>query len=731
MTDSSLPRSAGARVAELAAAGTVLGASCLALNGFPRYDVPQLAVATFFAAALTIAWAAAVFRGRVERAPAGLAPLVAWLLLLVWAAGSAALQSHGAAWDTVAYLFLPAPFVAIACAPIEGARVRGGALAGLGAAVLLAATASVLQVAGLSFPAPIPAISHDGSGAEALFDTAMGAGAWFAGAAALFAVLAARGERPPAALAALAGVAGLGVGLAGQPVALVIAAAALAGIAASPRRAAWLRASAPAWGALLVAAAIGLALAPPAPPSERLADFVRDVPGELRSGQPVHWGDAEARRAWSAAALNAAPRAQPFGAGAGGFASPALEALDTDAPYALAHTDGLPEPRYAPSALLTWTVELGVLAPLMVLLALALIGWRRRTSAGVALAMAGAAALMVTGGVTAALAVLVGVAITLTADAEDEATTALPGTAPLLVVGLTCLALVAVATQARALAWGHHHAYAVNLVANRQPERALEEFLAANEAQERYESTVNAAIAAARVTSEAPFDEAVARPLQRAVEIAPAAPIPRFSLADQFVRRTADSIEEGPARSQLASRMLETVLRVDPNFAAAYVTRADLLITLADVSGSVRALAAGAERPLAPDTRAGLLELLGDRYAEYAQQPAEAAVAYREALDLASDPGREGILLGKLAHVEEWSESGVRPTGGHDHGEHDDDAHDHDHDHGEHDAQRSAGDGSGGPDPGDAPGERHDHEDHDHGDGHEHEGRDHEGHDHD
>ena len=172
-------RHPAALLSNIGLAGTLASAATLALNGFPRFDLIQLAAASFFAGVAMVGWVWAGVTQRLETRTATGPALLLWTVLLTYAVGSAALQQHGDAWDAVAYLALLAPFLAHALARVRGGSVASAVFVALGASLGIAGASLLAQLLGVAFPSPIPAITNLDLPLLATMDDPAAAAAWF------------------------------------------------------------------------------------------------------------------------------------------------------------------------------------------------------------------------------------------------------------------------------------------------------------------------------------------------------------------------------------------------------------------------------------------------------------------------------------------------------------------------------------------------------------------------
>ena len=703
-------RHPAALLSNVGLAGTLASAATLALNGFPRFDVIQLAAASFFAGLAMLGWVWAGVTQRLEARTATGPALLLWTMLLAYAVGSAALQQHGDAWDAVAYLVLLAPFLAHALARVRGDSVASAVFVALGASLGIAGASLLAQFVGVAFPSPIPAITNLELPLRATMDDPAAAAAWFGLAG--FATIVSRPGRSGAAIAmAMAALAGLAFGATAAGVLLVVAglaAVAVAAIAAQNGGMSVARVPAAfAIAMLLGSTAAMLTPQAPSPPTGLVIDQGPNVPYtalgqdeglELEGFVPL------IRRAATAAAIENLP----FGSGAGTFPGQLGGRFDADSEAALQITSGLPEPRRAPAPLWVWAVEfgaVGILTPILAMTLLLLAAGRRSPMIAVATLGAMSALALAPGALTAAGLSCLGAVLLLGSDSDDAPSSETAGSA--LAAGALVLPIMAVVlvTQAQAVGWGYHQAHAVNLMENGRLQAAHTASQSALGWQERYDSLVNLALLDTLTDTDQDFDTTTARRLQRAIEIRERAPRPRFVLASAYVRTPVDDLELAAARMQRAVAMLERTIQLDPNFIRARIDHANVMLSSGDPRASLTALQQATERPVVPEARAAAFFAFGDRLAQQAGDPARAAEAYRQVLALSVDGAVIAATERRLRDMTEWMETGERPgTQGHDHGDHEG------HDHGDHE----------GHDHGDHEGR--DHGDHDHGD--------HEGHDH-
>ncbi|MFT5994240.1 MAG: tetratricopeptide (TPR) repeat protein, partial [Bradymonadia bacterium] len=655
MTQTSAAPRALAALCDAALAVTAIAVAMLPLSGFVRYEIPQLAVATLAGVLATAAWLRIAIARETLLSRGSTWTVFAVLAVVGFAFARAvfAPAQSGDAWESVALLWLLVPFALVAAAK-PAADTGRLTLYGLTLALVVGALVSVAQRSGAALPETIPFTTHPTGFGRSLFDDAATAGAWFALAGLAASTLANR--RNASAFAAIATVsAAIGVGLAGAGAPMVLfAAGLLINLAASAAR------GPKAIGVTLAGVIVATATAF-VPPAEVEQGFVNAQLGLLDTGQTWPLDNLEAREALSAAERETALANVGIGAGAGRYSDMVLPQIENETGFGVGITNGLKLPHRGVSPAMEWTVEFGVVVPLLILLVLFVASpWRMDTgSAGTRLV---AIALVIVGSSGVSPAFVVGLGLVLLATAENSKDEPSGSPLPALALPLFAMGFALLVMQPNTLRWAYNHALSVNLVGNDQFEAAIEATTAANDAQTRAGTLTNLGALTLLTTNPETRPVASAMPhLRTAMTMATGAPVPRFIAARAAIRQDVDSPEQLAERSDTTVRLLLSVVEIDPNFILAYEEAANIMLAGGRTAEAAELLERAAARPVSSRALAPLNMSLGRVYDNFMQDPVKALVAYERAVEGFQGRRELGNAIAQLQRMEAWVETGSRP----------------------------------------------------------------------
>ena len=626
----------GGRLVGVVVAVTVVLGTLGALNGFPRYELMQTALAV---AGVVVALLAAAVSGQRFGGAQWISAALATAAL--YAAVSAAVGGQAVGFDAFSLVFLVGgAATASACA---GERGRKPILVGAAVAAIVTGLIVLLGAFGIDAVPDIPFTTLDVKAAMGPFDDPSILAAWSALALAIGAAMFGLGEGRLGAATVFG--AAVCLGAAGFPALIVVV-----GVAAVVALAMGNGRSAAAAGAgVLVACAMFFATSPS-------FEDNGDAFGvqQLDTGMDWPYSEVGALEFFTDAAKGYAIAGQPFGHGSGAYAGEIEAHVDSTQGFATEHNDGRPVSRRSTSALLELSGDYGVTVPLALLTALLLALWRRPAAAVpivVGLGLLGYSPGTFVGPVMLLLGVSVGV--------QWEAAAADSRSARPVIALLVALGLVASVHQVQTLRWGYLTASAVTFNEHNAGSRetAFEYASQAIEVQTRFQSEMN--FGSMRRYQEEPDHAFVRSVFERAVELRPTSVEARMLLADAYARESARA-EDAIERLGRVERMLGAAAEIDPNYVQLGILRANAAAAAFEYEAAFEGLEALAERPI-PDTRRHrVLVRLGEIY-EDAEMPERALSAYERALPLATDPMDLGRLRQLIAGTTQWIETGDRP----------------------------------------------------------------------
>jgi hypothetical protein len=693
MTAPSAPPSGRFPVPVLIAGVTIAATPLVAFSGFPRFDVPQTALLVAgtglvaVASAFEPASAAAIRAHRV--ALWLLTAALAWVGASVFWGGSIALADATAgasAWIAMGALALllaryRSRFNAQTAAPIV-----------LALPVLAAVGASIAQRMGYDVPPAVPGVTV--AGVRGWMDDPQAAATWAMLALGALAVAPASGSRTPTALhAALCIAAAVAGGLTGQFTIVIAAALALlVGAGVLLARGTELRRLLPATAAVLVAAGLTLVSAAPADgpvetPVEDGSGASADEPLLLDDGPafpslmlgtayPVASAAHESlvrRLTWDYAAGSVWT-----GHGPAGFTLEANAYLDTSDPVALRSNWGQPVLWRAPLPLLQWAGDYGWPLVALLIAALGLLMVPRRESdagAGVGVEdLAGAAVLVamllvgngIQTGAGAALAAWLIAALVRSETAPAQTASAAIVRVPpgLLIAAALMLSLAWFHIQS--LRWGLEAARGVQFMSNAIVEPGAAAFERASAFQKRFESELNAGIAAVWNTTESRDELGAIHHLQSAGRMSPASATARYELANHYIRSASNLLPGGPQAIDESKRqvfdLLVRVRQLDPNHVEAALLLSQAYLVDEQTGEAIAVLESLRDRALPPAARLAVLVELGAIYADVVDEPRLALPLFEDAIELAATVAMRRQVNQYINLLRTWIETGARPA---------------------------------------------------------------------